>query len=129
MFPLRDDNPTLSSSVVTVALVVVNVLCWVLIQGLGTEPALSKSVCELGAIPGELLGRVAPGTAVPPGGSGSFRALHRAAGCPSRFEPDAVRAYVGRSRGKGISTGVSGRGVKYREGVLSLCENRSERIN
>jgi len=67
MFPIRDDNPTLTRSVVTVALVVVNVLAWVFVQGLGTEPALSTSVCELGAIPGELLGRVAPGTSVPLG--------------------------------------------------------------
>ncbi|MEN8161196.1 MAG: rhomboid family intramembrane serine protease [Myxococcota bacterium] len=67
MFPIRDENPTLSRSVVTIALVAANVLSWVLIQGLGTEPALSKSVCELGAIPGELLGRVPPGTAIPLG--------------------------------------------------------------
>jgi membrane associated rhomboid family serine protease len=67
LFPIRDDNPTLSRSVVTVAIVAANVLSWVLIQGLGGEPALSRSVCELGAIPGELLGKVAPGTAVPMG--------------------------------------------------------------
>jgi membrane associated rhomboid family serine protease len=67
MFPIRDDNPTLSRSVVTVALVAANLLVWALVQGFGTEPALSKSVCELGAIPGELFGRAAPGTAVPLG--------------------------------------------------------------
>ncbi len=67
MFPLRDDNPTLSRSVVTVAIVAANVLAWAFVQGLGTEPALSKSVCELGAIPGELFGRVPPGTSVPLG--------------------------------------------------------------
>ena len=67
MFPIRDDNPKLSRSFVTVAIVAANVLAWALVQGLGTEPALSKSVCELGAIPGELFGRVAPGTAVPLG--------------------------------------------------------------
>jgi membrane associated rhomboid family serine protease len=65
MFPIRDDNPTLTRSFVTIALVGVNVLVWAFVQGLGTEPALSKSVCELGAIPGELLGRAAPGTKVP----------------------------------------------------------------
>ena len=67
MFPIRDDNPTLGRSTVTVAIVALNVLAWVFVQGLGTEAALAKSVCELGAIPGELLGRVAPGTAVPLG--------------------------------------------------------------
>ncbi len=64
MFPLRDDNPTLGASVATIAVIGINVACWVLLQGLGFEPRLSQSVCELGAIPGELLGRVAPGTAV-----------------------------------------------------------------
>jgi membrane associated rhomboid family serine protease len=67
LFPIRDDNPTLSRSLITVALVAANVLSWALIQGLGSEPALSESVCELGAIPGELFGRVAPGTVVPLG--------------------------------------------------------------
>ena len=36
-------------------------------QGLGVEPALARSVCELGAIPGALLGNVPPGVAVPLG--------------------------------------------------------------
>jgi len=67
MFPIRDDNPTLTRSLVTVALVAANVLVWGFVQGFGTEPALSKSVCELGAIPGELFGRAAPGSAVPLG--------------------------------------------------------------
>ena len=67
MFPLRDDNPTLFRSVVTVALVAANLLSWVFVQGLGTEPYLSKSVCDLGAIPGVLFGRVPPGTTVPLG--------------------------------------------------------------
>jgi membrane associated rhomboid family serine protease len=34
------------------------------LQGLGAEGPLARSVCELGLIPGELLGRVAPGTRV-----------------------------------------------------------------
>jgi membrane associated rhomboid family serine protease len=67
VFPIRDDNPTLSRSTVTVAIVALNVLSWIFVQGLGMDPALSTSVCELGAIPGELFGRVAPGTAVPLG--------------------------------------------------------------
>ena len=69
MFPLRDDNPTLGKSNVTIALVTLNVLAWVFVQGLGSEGALAKSVCELGAIPGELLGRIPAGTAVPLGPS------------------------------------------------------------
>src|SRR5262245_9414647 len=67
MFPIRDDNPTLGRSVVTVAIVVLNVLAWVFLQGLGAEKPLATSVCELGAIPGELLRRITPGTQVPLG--------------------------------------------------------------
>jgi membrane associated rhomboid family serine protease len=67
MFPIRDDNPTLGRSTVTIGIVTLNVLAWVFVQGLGSEAALAKSVCELGAIPGELLGRVAAGTTVPLG--------------------------------------------------------------
>lgn len=67
MFPLRDDNPTLDASAATVTLIGVNVAVWALIQGLGTEPALVRSICELGAIPGELLGNLAPGTEIPIG--------------------------------------------------------------
>ena len=67
MFPLRDDNPTLGTSVATFAIIALNLASWAFVQGLGSEPALSRSVCTLGAIPGELLGRVPPGTAIPVG--------------------------------------------------------------
>jgi len=67
-FPLRDENPTLRASIVTIALIGANVATWALLQGLGFDSrALALSVCEHGAIPGELLGRAAPGTAVPMG--------------------------------------------------------------
>ena len=65
MFPYRDDNPTLGTPLVTVLLIAFNVATWALIQGMGAEPALSRSVCELGLIPGELLGLVPEGTQVP----------------------------------------------------------------
>ena len=65
MFPYRDDNPTLGTSVVTMALIGLNVAAWVLVQGMGAEPYLSKSVCELGLIPGEFLGRLPPGYSIP----------------------------------------------------------------
>jgi membrane associated rhomboid family serine protease len=67
LFPLRDDNPTLSTSVATFTIIALNVAVWFLLQGMGTEPSLSTSVCRLGAIPGELLGRVPAGTQVPLG--------------------------------------------------------------
>lgn len=68
MFPLHDDNPTHSPPIVTLLIIALNVLVWVFVQGLGSEPALSRSVCALGLIPGELLGRLRPGTSIAVGG-------------------------------------------------------------
>jgi membrane associated rhomboid family serine protease len=65
MFPYRDDNPTLSTPIVTMFLIGANVAVWILVQGMGSDPELARSVCELGLIPAEYLGRVLPGTTVP----------------------------------------------------------------
>jgi rhomboid family protein len=65
MFPYRDDNPTLATPIVTLVLIAANVVIWVVVQGMGAEPNLSRSVCELGLIPGELLGRLPEGFSVP----------------------------------------------------------------
>lgn len=54
MFPIRDDNPTLRTPVVTIAIIALNALAWLLVQGAGTEPRLITSVCEFGLIPGEI---------------------------------------------------------------------------
>jgi len=63
VFPLRDDNPSILTPVVTWALVALNVAAWIFVQGLGAEEPLVRSVCNLGLVPGELL-RLAPaGTA------------------------------------------------------------------
>ena len=67
MLPYRDDNPTLATPIATVLLIATNVLVWVIVQGAGAEPLLSRSVCELGLIPGEYLHRVAEGTTLPMG--------------------------------------------------------------
>ncbi len=67
MFPLRDENPTLRASLVTYLIILVNILVWVFIQGMGSEPYLINSICKLGLIPGELLGRVGEGYRVPLG--------------------------------------------------------------
>jgi len=64
MLPLRDDNPTFRTPIVTWAIIAVNLAAWILVQGAGTEPLLSTSVCTLGLIPGELLHRIALGTEV-----------------------------------------------------------------
>jgi rhomboid family protein len=65
MFPIRDDNPTLGTPAITVVLIGLNVAAWILVQGMGAEPVLSQSVCELGLIPGELLGRIPVGYTLP----------------------------------------------------------------
>jgi rhomboid family protein len=67
MFPIRDDNPTLGTPVVVWLLIGLNVAAWVLVQGMGTDPLLSRSVCELGLIPGEYLGRLPAGQTIPMG--------------------------------------------------------------
>jgi membrane associated rhomboid family serine protease len=48
MFPYKDDNPTLATPAVTLLLIATNVIVWVLIQGMGAEPTLTRSVCVLG---------------------------------------------------------------------------------
>ena len=65
MFPYHDENETQRTPYVTVALIVVTVGIWILVQGAGTPMALAHSVCELGLIPGELLGRLPEGYSVP----------------------------------------------------------------
>jgi membrane associated rhomboid family serine protease len=65
MFPYRDDNPTLATPIVTLLLIGVNTVFWVVVQGMGAEPNLSRSVCELGLIPGEFLGLLPEGYTLP----------------------------------------------------------------
>ena len=67
MFPIKDENPTILTPVVTVGIIVVNVVVWLLVQQMGTEPGLSQSVCQLGLIPGEFLHRLPAGTQLPMG--------------------------------------------------------------
>jgi membrane associated rhomboid family serine protease len=62
MFPLRDDNPHFLTPYATYGLIGLNVAAWIFLQGLGVEPAFSRSVCMLGLIPGELLQTLPAGT-------------------------------------------------------------------
>jgi membrane associated rhomboid family serine protease len=64
MFPLRDHNPPRHPPIATMGVIAANGLAWALIQGLGSDPALARSVCTLGLVPGELLGLLQPGTSV-----------------------------------------------------------------
>jgi membrane associated rhomboid family serine protease len=64
VFPIRDDNPHFLTPYTTYGLIIANVLAWIFLQGLGTEPALTRSICQLGLIPGELLQNIRAGTRV-----------------------------------------------------------------
>ena len=58
MFPLRDDNPTIITPIVTILLILANIGVWVYVQGMGFDMGvLADSVCRLGAIPAEMTGR------------------------------------------------------------------------
>lgn len=58
MFPLRDENPTELTPFFTLAIIAINVIVWVYVQGAGmSESALYDSVCRYGVIPAELTGR------------------------------------------------------------------------
>jgi membrane associated rhomboid family serine protease len=67
MFPYRDENETQRLAIVTGTLIGLNVLAWIFIQGAGSTLPLAQSVCNLGLIPGELTGSLAPGTSFPMG--------------------------------------------------------------
>jgi membrane associated rhomboid family serine protease len=56
VFPYKDDNPTVLTPVVTVGIIAVTALVWLFFQGGGSEPRLTQSVCQLGAIPARLFG-------------------------------------------------------------------------
>lgn len=64
MFPYKDENPTLTTPVVTIALIALNVAVWLFLQGMGTDPALRNSVCQLGFIPGYVFGGIPSNTEI-----------------------------------------------------------------
>jgi len=67
MFPLRDENPTVHTSVATFTIIGLNAAAWIFLQGLGSNPVLAKSICLYGLIPGEFLETVSEGTRIPLG--------------------------------------------------------------
>ena len=67
MFPYHDENETQRTPYVTYAIIALNVLVWLVVEGAGSPLALARAVCDLGLIPGELTGLVPPGTAFPLG--------------------------------------------------------------
>jgi membrane associated rhomboid family serine protease len=66
VFPLRDENPTELTPIITIALIAINVIVWIYVQGAGmSQQALAESVCRFGAIPAEVTGMT--------GGAGGVR--------------------------------------------------------
>jgi len=61
LLPYRDDNPTVLTPFITVALIAANIAVWVVVQGMGSDQRLAQTVCELGLIPGDLLHRLPVG--------------------------------------------------------------------
>jgi len=62
MIPYHDENETQRTPVVTMALIGACSVVWVLVQGAGSAMPLMASICNLGLIPGELLGTVPVGS-------------------------------------------------------------------
>lgn len=67
MFPLRDENPCVRIPWVTGALIAINALAWIAVQGLGHPQLLMESICRFGLVPGALLGHIPPGSLIPLG--------------------------------------------------------------
>jgi membrane associated rhomboid family serine protease len=75
LFPLRDENPTELVPYITVAIIALNVIAWIYIEGAGfTDTVLFDSVCRLGLIPAELTGK-----------TGGYRGVELAPGVPCLF--------------------------------------------
>jgi membrane associated rhomboid family serine protease len=67
MFPYHDENETQRTPIVTMALIGLNVLVWIGIQGAGAEQTVAASVCNLGLVPAELTASLPPGVELPMG--------------------------------------------------------------
>jgi membrane associated rhomboid family serine protease len=67
LFPYRDENETIRTPIITIALIAINTLVWVLVQGGGKSPMVDAAVCNLGLIPGELTLQAQPGAGFPMG--------------------------------------------------------------
>ncbi|MGH7475393.1 MAG: rhomboid family intramembrane serine protease [Longimicrobiales bacterium] len=88
MFPIRDENPTELTPVVTVAFILANVAVWIYVQGAGmNEAQLVQSVCAFGVIPAEVTGQTgaAAGVQLGPGAVCAFGGLTRSAALTSMF--------------------------------------------
>jgi len=67
MFPYRVENPRLGPAIATLAIMALNLLVWIVVEGMGTSDTLPNTVCTLGLIPSALVGHLLPGTIIPLG--------------------------------------------------------------
>jgi membrane associated rhomboid family serine protease len=67
MIPYHDENQTQRTAIVTMAIIAACVFAWIVLQGAGAFLPLSRSVCTLGLIPGELTGLLPAGSRFPMG--------------------------------------------------------------
>jgi membrane associated rhomboid family serine protease len=67
LFPYRDENETVRTPIITIALIAINVLVWMVVQRAGREPWVAATVCNLGLVPGELTLRASVGDSFPLG--------------------------------------------------------------
>jgi membrane associated rhomboid family serine protease len=67
LFPYRDENETIRTPIITIAIIAINTLVWILVQRGGASPAVDAAVCNLGLIPGELTLQARPGSGFPMG--------------------------------------------------------------
>ena len=65
MFPYRDENQTQRRSYVTLAVIALNVLAWLLVQGEGAALPLARTNSDLGHNPRQLTPPLPPGTGYP----------------------------------------------------------------
>jgi membrane associated rhomboid family serine protease len=61
MFPLKDENPTELTPVVTYILIALNVAVWLLVQQAGAGEGFLQSLCTFGAIPADITGSLQAG--------------------------------------------------------------------
>jgi len=64
MFPIKDNNPKILTAYATFGIIALNIIAWLLLQGAGSEPRMSATVCTLGVMPGELLQTLPAGTSL-----------------------------------------------------------------
>ena len=68
MFPIRDDNPQILTPYATYAIIALNAIVWVFIQGFGSMVPLVESICSFGLVPAQLLQSLPSSAAIPLGG-------------------------------------------------------------